>query len=67
MPVYCICTCWTRKGPMKYDLSVLRFCRLSGCFLGIGSLGLSEFWHGARNLFEVFLHVDTNSQKLKVD
>ena len=26
---------------------------LSGCFLGIGSLDFSEFWHGARNPYEV--------------
>ena len=26
---------------------------MSGCFLGIGSLGFSEFWHGARNPYHV--------------
>ena len=26
------------------------------CFLGIGSLDFSEFWHGARNPYEVLCH-----------
>ena len=56
MPVYYSCTCWTpsssRKGPMKQSLSVLPSCCLLGCFLGIGSLGFSEFWHGTRQLYQ---------------
>ena len=32
---------------MKYS-----YC-LSGCFLGIGLLDFSKFWHDARNLYEV--------------
>ena len=38
---------------MKQDLSILPLCCLSACFLGIGSLGFSEFWHGARNSYHV--------------
>ena len=38
---------------MKYGLSLLSSCNLSGCFLGIGLLDFSEFWHGARNSYEV--------------
>ena len=57
MLVYSSCTCWTssgiRNGPMKYSTVCPSFsravCALCGCFLGIGSLGFSEFWHGARN------------------
>ena len=55
MPVYCSCTCWTFgnswKGPMKYGLPVLPSWCLSD--LGIESLDFSEFWHGARNSYEV--------------
>ena len=55
--VYCSCTCSTPgsswKGPMKQGLSILLSCRLSGCFLGIGSLNFSEFQHSARNHYEV--------------
>ena len=28
-------------------------CSLSGCFLGIGSLVFSKFWHRARNLSDL--------------
>ena len=56
MPINRICTCLIRGGswkdPMKYGLSVLPFCRLFGCFLGIGSLDFVEFWHDARNPYE---------------
>ena len=38
---------WNRRCP-----SFLPVC-LSGCFLGIGSLDFSEFWHGASNPYEV--------------
>ena len=49
-------------------------CCLSGCFLGIGSLGFSEFWHGARNPY-LTVHDRTtffsshfrDLQKLKAD
>ena len=45
-----------RKGPLKQGLSVLPSfppsCRLSGRFLGTGSLVLSKSWHGTRNLYE---------------
>ena len=34
-------------------LSVLPSCCLCECFLGIGSLNFTEFWHGARYLYEV--------------
>ena len=57
MLVYCRCTCWTpgssRNGPMKQDLSILPLCCHSACFRGIGLLGFSEFWHGARNSYHV--------------
>ena len=57
MPVYCSCTYWTaggsQNGPMKQGLSILWLCCLSGCFLGIESLGFSEFWHGARNSYHM--------------
>ena len=57
MPVYCSCSSWTtgssQKDPMKSGLSVLTSCCLSRCFLGTGSLDLPEFWHGARNPYEV--------------
>ena len=47
MPVYCSCTCWTLGGSrnafMKKNLSILPSSCQSGCFLGIGSLGVSEF------------------------
>ena len=40
-------TCWTPssswKGTMKYGLSILPSCFLLGYFVGIGSLGFSEF------------------------
>ena len=41
------------KGPMKQDLSVIPSGLLSGCHLGILSLVFSEFWHNARNPYEV--------------
>ena len=44
MPFYS-CSSW--KDPVKLGLS--------GCFLGIGSLDLSKFCHGARNPLEVVL------------
>ena len=57
MPVYCSCNCWTlcnsRKGPMILGSVHPSVFRLSGCFLGIGSLDFSEFWHGASNLDKV--------------
>ena len=58
MSVYCSCTCETlqvtsRKDPMKQSLSILLFCHLSGCFLGIGLLDFTESWHGAGNPYEV--------------
>ena len=34
-------------------MSVLLSCHLSGCFLVIASLDFTEFWHGARNPYEV--------------
>ena len=40
------------NGPMKQSLSVLPSCCLLGCFLGIGSLGFSEFWLGTRQLYQ---------------
>ena len=55
MPVYLSQICRTpgnsQKGSMKYGLSIL-LCCLSRCILEIGSLDFSEFWHGARNLYE---------------
>ena len=52
MPVYCSCTCWTpfssQNGLIKQGLS-----NLFGCFLGIWSLGFSEFWDGDRNPYHV--------------
>ena len=55
MPVYY--KCWTPSGgwrdPMKLNLSVLPSCRLSGCFVGMGSLDFFEFRHGARASYEV--------------
>ena len=57
MPSYCSCTCYTLssswKDPVKEDLYVLLSYSLSACFLTIGSLDFSEFWHGARNPCEV--------------
>ena len=57
MPIYCRCTCQTPgiswKDPVKQGLFVYPSYHLSGCFLGIGSLDFSEFWHGARNAYEV--------------
>ena len=58
MPVYCSCACWVSsrswKGPMKQGLFILpSCCCLLGCFLGIGSLGFSEFWHGTRKPYQV--------------
>ena len=57
MPLYCSCTCWipgsSRNGPVKYCLSILLSCCLSGFFLGIESLGFSEFWHGSRKPYQV--------------
>ena len=41
------------KDPMKWSVSILLSWHLSECFLGIGSLYFSEFWHGARNPYEV--------------
>ena len=38
---------------MKYGLSILPSCCLLGCFLGIGSLGFSEFRHGTRKSYHV--------------
>ena len=26
---------------------------MTGCFIGVGSLDFSEFWHSARNPYEV--------------
>ena len=37
---------------MKQYLSVLPPCRLSGCFLGIGSFDFSGYLHGAKNPYE---------------
>ena len=57
MLVYRSCTCCTPssswKGPMKEGLSILPSCFLSGGFLGIGSLGFSEFQHGTRKPYQV--------------
>ena len=57
MPLYCSCTCWipgsSWNGPVKYCLSILLSCCLSGFFLGIESLGFSEFWHGSRKPYQV--------------
>ena len=38
---------------MKQGISILPSCDLSGCFLGTASLDFSEFWHVARNPYEV--------------
>ena len=38
---------------MKSSLSILPSYRLFGCFLGIGSLDFTEFWHGDRDPDEV--------------
>ena len=57
MPVCCSCTCWTpsssRKDSMKEGLSIFPSCCVLCCFLGIGSLGFSEFRHGTRKLYQV--------------
>ena len=34
-------------------MSIFPSWHMSGCFLRIGSLYFSEFWHGAKNLYEV--------------
>ena len=52
MPVCCICTSWTPSSSWK-GVSVLPFCFLLGCFLGIRSLGFSEFWHGTKNPYKI--------------
>ena len=44
---------WLPEGPMKWSLSILLSFCLSDCFLGIGLLFFSEFWHGATNSYEV--------------
>ena len=66
MAVYCSCTCYTsgssQKHPMKQGLSILSSCHLHDCFLGIGSLDFSEFWHGARNPYKV-VHENPNFWK----
>ena len=41
------------KDIMKDGLSVFTPCHLSGYFPGIGKLDFPEFWHGARNPYEV--------------
>ena len=41
------------EGSYKIGLFVLPSCCLSGCFLEIVSLDFSDFWHHARNLYEV--------------
>ena len=43
----------SQKGPMKLGLSMLPSCCLLGCFVGIGSLGFSEFRHSTRKPYEV--------------
>ena len=54
----CQSTAVALAGPVAVAERVLwnRVCpsyHLTGCFLGIRSLGLSEFWHGARNSWQV--------------
>ena len=61
-------TCGSRKGPMKWGLSVHPSFRpsfhLSRNFPKIVSLIFFKFWHGARNSYEVVLERDGFSGKI---
>ena len=52
---YCSCTCWSPSSNQNgnQSLSIVPSWCLFRCFLGIGSLGFSEFWHGASNPYHV--------------
>ena len=53
MPVYCSCTYWTYEIGSIRSSGLSSVHRLSRCYLGIESLGFSEFRHGARNPYQV--------------
>ena len=60
MPVYCSCTYWTfeiKIGSIRPTVlsSVRRLCK---CFLRVGSLGFSEFWHVGRTAHQVLRESD---------
>ena len=48
-----ITACYCSFSLSINGLSILLSYYLSRCFLGIGLLGFSEFWHGARNLIKL--------------
>ena len=47
----------------KQGLSIYRPCKLTGHFLGIGSLDFLKFWHGARNSYEFHVWLSQNFWK----
>ena len=63
-----ICTYWTtgstQNGPIKYSLSVI-LPIFSVCpAIGIESLVLSKFWHGARNMVKMCVTAGFCGKKL---